>query len=226
MPLENKIDVINWESLIDLAGQPRDLTVKGSGEEHILEQSLAESAVMQNPRLIIFRKHDRRLRIVHSYKAPSASGRPSRRVESKVFDPMYMSFVPAYAAPTTHPVPFLLLFYDRLSAEENWYHFVSVEGVFAIQAAVTGSQVKFDKASISWQLARPLGGNLKGTGRVQIWHPNTQGNIPTSSVPSFSTTSRSRDRAEAELHEMPQSPAILIFTWHRGKFKYIHLECE
>ncbi|KAH0541613.1 hypothetical protein FGG08_003903 [Glutinoglossum americanum] len=167
---EKKPKVIDWQSTIELSQNPQDLTTEGPSEENILDLLLVASTNMWNPRLVIFRKHDGRLRLVHVYRVPSAEGTSSQRIDSKLFDSAYMSFIPAYATPATS-APLILLLYDRVSAEEAWYQFKSVEDVLSVQQAVTGAMVKFNEADILWQLAKPGRNDLGGIGRVQIWYP-------------------------------------------------------
>ncbi|MCJ1405221.1 hypothetical protein MMC11_008448 [Xylographa trunciseda] len=142
------------------------LTDERASEEKILEIALPKSQGNRKPLLVVFRKSDHELRLVHTTR--DDQNEMFYEAESHEIDIKFTRFIPLYAVPdsvsstSTNNV----LFCNRQGQGEKAYSFERLEDIFDLQQAVTGYKVGADLANVAWAMFKTTD---YGRGRVQIW---------------------------------------------------------
>ncbi|KAI9778084.1 MAG: hypothetical protein M1839_008388 [Geoglossum umbratile] len=254
VPLEAEHKVIDWASVIELSRNPRDLTEEGPLEENICDSSLVETANMRDPHLIVFRKRDGKFRIVHEYGVPSIEGKSGQRIESKIFDFAYMGLIPVYTTPATSAPLILLLYdkhnkeetwYHFKSPEDVWRFQQALTGAMVkfdqrgVSCQLGGRSTKTDARVQIWYpkplYDKPLDpmslspkssmSGISRTSTIQSMQPNiSRSSIYLSPTTPQPVKSRLTAKPDAEWHELPRSPAVLVCTVRNGKYAYIYLQ--
>ena len=221
-------------------------------EEKLLEIALPKAQGNRKPLLVVFRKSDHELRLVHTTR--DDQNEMFYEAESHEIDLQFTRFIPLYAVPdsvsstSTNNV----LFCNRQGQGEKAYSLERLEDVYNLQQAVTGYKVGADLATISWATFKTT---EKGKGRVQIWRAkplprmalaeDTGGRAqsPIAGLPRQGTSLSSFTLAEsvaatargsliysasgpAVLFSKPELPIVVIYTIFRNRWTFLRFELD
>ncbi|MCJ1439454.1 hypothetical protein MMC27_008848 [Xylographa pallens] len=228
------------------------LTDERPSEEKLLEIALPKSQGNRKPLLVVFRKSDHELRLVHTTR--DDQNEMFYEAESHEIDLQFTRFIPLYAVPdsvsstSTNNV----LFCNRQGQGEKAYSLERLEDVHNLQQAVTGYKVGTDLATVSWATFKTT---EKGKGRVQIWRAkplprmalaeDTGGRAqsPIAGLPRQGTSLSSFTLAEsiaatargslihgasgpAVWFPKPELPIVVIYTIFRDRWTFIRFELD
>ncbi|MCJ1386007.1 hypothetical protein MMC17_009132 [Xylographa soralifera] len=228
------------------------LTDERPSEEKLLEIALPKSQGNRKPLLVVFRKSDHELRLVHTTR--DDQNEMFYEAESHEIDIQFTRFIPLYAVPdsvsstSTNNV----LFCNRQGQGEKAYSLERLEDVHNLQQAVTGYKVGADLATVSWATFKTT---ENGKGRVQIWRAkplprmvsgeDTSGRAqsPVVGLPRQGTSLSSFTFAEsiaatakgslvygasgpAVLFSKPELPVVVIYTIIRDRWTFLHFELD
>ena len=231
------------------------LTDERASEEKLLEIALPTSQSNRKPLLVVFRKSDHELRLVHSTR--DDQNEMFYEGESHEINIESTRFIPLYAVPdsvsstSTNNV----LFCNRQGQGEKAYSLEHVEDVHNLQQAVTGYNVGADLATVSWTMFQTFRTTESGKGRVQIWRAKSlprmalaensrgQAQSPTAGLPRQGTSLSSVTMAEsiaatargslvygktgpAVLFSKPELPVVVIYTIIQEKWTFLHFALD
>ena len=228
------------------------LTDERPSEEKLLEIALPKSQNNRKPLLVVFRKSDHELRLVHTTR--DDQNEMFYEAESHEIDLQFTRFIPLYAVPdsvsstSTNNV----LFCNRYGQGEKAYSLERLEDVHNLQQAVTGYKVGVDLATVSWATFKTT---ESGKGRVQIWRAkalprmgiaddtNGRAQSPIAGLPRQGTSLSSFTFAEsiaatakgsliygasgpAVFFNKPELPVVVIYTIFRDRWTFLRFELD
>ncbi|MCJ1391149.1 hypothetical protein MMC18_004011 [Xylographa bjoerkii] len=228
------------------------LTDERASEEKLLEIALPKTHSNRKPLLVVFRKSDHELRIVHTTKDDQND--MFYEAESHEIDLQFTRFIPLYAVPdsvsstSTNNV----LFCNLQGQGQKAYSLERLEDVYSLQQAVTGYKVGADLATVSWATFKTT---ENGKGRVQIWRakplprmalvedPRGQAQSPIVGLPRQGTSLSSFTLAEsiaatargslvhgasgpAVLFSKPELPIVVIYTIIKERWTFLSFELD